>query len=281
MHAAQTSLPFVSEFSQELIGRSGYLNEGFAKVYDRFRPAPCAEVLRVLTTVADADVPRLVVDVGSGTGLATRAWATRAATVVGVEPNPRMVEHAQAATPQANVRYVQAYAAETGLPDGAADLVTTFQAFHWMEPQPVLAEAARILRPGGVFAAVDYDVPPFVEPEVTAVFEEHFAARREARDRLGNPAGAARWRKEDHVEQIRGSGRFRYARELVAHSWWELDAERLIGLAESIGGPRAIFSDQAPEVTATFERLRETADRVLGDKARPTLLCWRMRIGVK
>src|SRR2546421_1058163 len=146
-----------------------------------------------------------------------------------------------------------------------------------MEPQPVLAEAARILRAGGVFAAVDYDVPPFVEPEVDDAFEAHFAARRVARDRLGNPGGAARWRKEGHVEEIRASGRFRFARELVAHGWWELDAERLIGLAESIGGPRAIFTDQAPEVSETFERLRQTANRVLGTRTWPTLLCCRLR----
>jgi hypothetical protein len=53
------------------------------------------------------------------------------------------------------------------------------------------------------------------------------------------------------------------------------------GLAESLGGPRAIFGDQAPEVAETFERLREAAQRVVGDRPRPVLLCWRMRIGVK
>jgi SAM-dependent methyltransferase len=271
----------VSEFSHELIGRSGYLNEGFADVYDRFRPAPSDEVLDVLTTVARVETPKLVVDAGSGTGLSTRPWAARADAVVGVEPNPRMIARARASTPQPNVRYVHAYAHETGLPEGSADLVTTFQAFHWMEPQPVLVETARILRTGGVFAAVDYDVPPFVEPEVDAAFEEHFAARRAARERLGNPGGAARWRKEGHLDEIRASGRFRFARELVAHGWWTLDAERLIGLAESIGGPRAIFTDQAPEVTETFERLRATARGVLAGRPWPSVLCFRMRIGIK
>jgi SAM-dependent methyltransferase len=160
----------MSTFSQELIGRSGYLNEGFADVYDRYRPSPPSEVLDVLTVVAGVERPGLVVDLGCGTGLATRAWAERVDEVIGVEPNPRMLERARAATEQSNVRYVEAFGAETRLPDGRADLVTSFQSFHWMEPQPVLAEAARILRDGGVFAACDYDVPPFVEPEVDAAF---------------------------------------------------------------------------------------------------------------
>jgi SAM-dependent methyltransferase len=271
----------VSQFSQELIGRSGYLNEGFADVYDRYRPPPSPEVLDVLAFVAGVVRPSLVVDLGCGTGLSTRAWADRTQEAVGVEPNPRMIERARASTGQPNVHYVEAYAAETGLPSGQADLVTSWQAFHWMEPQPVLGEAARLLRDGGVFAACDYDVPPFVEPQVDEAFAAHFQARREARRRLSIPAGGSSWPKDRHLDEIQASGRFRYARELVAHGWWETDAARLVGLAESIGGPREIFSDEAPEVGETFDRLRETANRVLGDHPKPFLLCCRLRIGIK
>ena len=113
-----------------------------------------------------------MVDLGSGTGLSTRAWADRADEVVGVEASPEMRDQAEAATAAENVRFVQAYAQETGLPDGVADIVTCSQSFHWMEPEPTLAEAARILRPGGVFAAYDYDWPPVVHWEVEAAFEE-------------------------------------------------------------------------------------------------------------
>lgn len=271
----------MSGFSQELIGRSGYLDRGFADVYDRYRPSPPSEVLEVLTFAAGVERPRLVVDLGCGTGLATRAWAERAEQVVGVEPNPRMIDRARDATGQPNVQYVEAYAAETELPTDQADLVTSFQAFHWMEPQPVLAEAARLLRDGGVFAACDYDVPPLVEPEIDEAFAALVAARREARLRLALPAGASSWPKDGHLGEIRASGLFRYARELVAHGWAEADAGRMIGLAESIGGPRKIFSEQAPEVGETFEQLRETARRVLGDRTRPLLLNYRLRIGIK
>lgn len=271
----------MSGFSQELIGRSGYLNQGFADVYDSYRPSPPREVLDVLAVVAGAERPSLVVDLGCGTGLATRAWAERAEEVVGVEPNPRMIERARTATEQPNVRYVEAYAADTELQAGQADLVTCWQSFHWMEPQPVLAEAARLLRDGGAFAACDYDVPPFVEPELDETFAALMRARREARQRLALPAGGSSWPKDGHLGQIGESGRFRYVRELVAHGWRETDAERMIGLAESIGGPREIFGKQAPKVGETFERLRETAMRVLGDRTWPLLLNYRLRIGIK
>ena len=185
----------MSEFSQRLIDRSGYLGEGFADVYDRYRPAPPESVLDVLAFVAGAERPGLVVDLGCGTGLSTRAWADRAERIVGVEANPRMVERARVATGRPNVRYLEAFAASTGLSEGEADLVTAWQAFHWMEPEPVLAEAARLLRDGGAFAACDYDVPPVVEPEVDAAFAALRDARSEARKRLGLPAGAASWPK--------------------------------------------------------------------------------------
>jgi SAM-dependent methyltransferase len=270
----------LSQFSQQLIERSGYLEEGFPDVYDRFRPAPPREVLEILCWLAGVERPRLVVDVGSGTGLATRAWAEVADEVVGVEANPRMIERAREARTAPNVRYVEAFAAETGLAEGAADLVTSFQAFHWMEPQPALAEAARLLRDGGVFAAVDYDPVPVVLPEVDAAFIALNDARREARDRLSLPAGASTWPKHRHVEQIRASGRFRYARELVAHTWHEADAENLIGMAESIGGPRDLFTE-APEVDEAFAVAAETAKRVLGDRTWPMLRCYRIRAGLK
>lgn len=74
----------VSEFSRELIGRSGYDRDGFASTYDTARPAPPPALLDVLLHVVQTSRARLVVDLGAGTGLSTRAWATRADEAVGV-----------------------------------------------------------------------------------------------------------------------------------------------------------------------------------------------------
>jgi ubiquinone/menaquinone biosynthesis C-methylase UbiE len=268
-------------FSETLIERSGYEGDEFVRLYDQFRPTPPTALLRILMRLAQTHSPQLVVDLGCGTGISTRVWATTAAQVVGVEPNPAMISQARRVCESTNVRYVEGFASEIDAADGAADIVTCAQAFHWMEPAPVLAEAARVLRRGGVFAAYDYDVPPVVLPDVDQAFEAHLASRREARVRLGLRAGAATWPKEQHLDQIRRSGRFRYAREMVCHGSGLVDAERVIGMAESIGGPRAIFGGQAPEVTSTFERFRETAARMLEKREHPMTVCYRMRIGIK
>lgn len=264
-----------------MIGRSGYDRDGFAAAYDRYRPAPPPDLLRLLALLAEAERPGLVVDLGAGTGLSTRAWADRAERVVGIEPNPRMIAHARGATQTPGVGYLAAFGHRTGLATGRADLVTCAQAFHWMEPAPVLAEAARILRPGGVFAAYDYDLPPVVQPAVDAAFAAHFAARARARERLGLAAGSKTWPKQRHLEQIRASGHFRFTREIVCHGWQQTDAAKLTGLAESLGGPSELFGGEAPEFDQTFQLLSETAEGVLGERTWPMAVCYRVRLGVK
>jgi SAM-dependent methyltransferase len=271
----------VSEFSRELIARSGYEREGFAEVYDEHRPSPAAAVVDVLLLLAQTECPGLVVDLGAGTGLSTRVWAERADEVVGVDANPRMIERAHRITRGTNIRFVERFAAETGLPAGRADLVTCSQSFHWMEPEPVLAEAARLLRAGGVFAAYDYDVPPAIQPDVDEAFRELLVTRDAAWERVGPLAGQRIWPKNRHLERIEASGRFRITRELVCHGWEEAAAARVAGLARSLGGAEKLVADAAPEVSEAYERLVETATRILGERTWPMLLCFRIRAGIK
>jgi ubiquinone/menaquinone biosynthesis C-methylase UbiE len=271
----------VNEFSQVLIRRSGYEGEGFAQVYDHYRPSPPKALIDILLLLAGLERADRVADLGAGTGLSTRAWSSRASEVVGIEPNRAMVEWARRATTSPNVRYVEGFAAATGLAGESVDIVTCAQAFHWMEPGAVLAEVARILRPGGVFAAYDYDVPPIVRPEVDVAFAAYFEARRVARERLGVPAGAATWPKDGHLGRLRESGHFWFTREFVCHSLVHTDADRIVGLAERVGPPPGALGGAAPEVDETFDALQSTARRVLGDRVHPMVVCYRARVGVK
>jgi SAM-dependent methyltransferase len=266
----------VSEFSRALIDNSGYEREGFAGSYDRFRPRPPRELLDVLCRYARVDRPRLVVDLGCGTGLSTRAWSGVAERVVGIEPNPAMLAVAEEAP---GVEYRQGFGHETGLPEGSADIVTASQSLHWMEPEPTFAEAARILRPGGVFAAYDYDWPPVVDPEVDAAFIAHRERRADLRTRRGIQRGADRWAKHQHLERLRASGRFRLCRELVLHSVEHGTAERIVGFAHSLGLP-ALASDDELERELKVDELEAVALRVLGDTTVPFLFGYRVRLGV-
>lgn len=256
---------------------SKYTTEGFGEAYHEARPAPPDALLRLLCRLARVERPRCVVDIGSGTGLSTRAWAPFADEVVGVEPNSEMRAAAEADTPSDNVRYVAGYSDATGLPDDCADLVTYSQSLHWMEPRPTFEEAARVLRPGGVLAAYDYELPPSVDWEVDSAFE-YFLLRvgKFRRERLSIPPAE----KSGHVPRMRESGRFRYVRELGVSGEDAASAARVVGIALSLGPVGRLLEEGLTEEDIGLAGLREAADRVLGDREVTWTLGYRVRFGV-
>jgi SAM-dependent methyltransferase len=263
-------------YSELLIRESGYTDARFPAGYDAQRPSPPAALLDLLCLEAQVERPRLVVDLGSGTGLSTRAWVNRADEVVGVEASDEMRALARNRTSAPNVHYRQAFAHETGLNDGVADIVTCSQSFHWMEPEPTLAEIARILRPGGIFAAYDYDWPPIVHWEVEAAFEEVLRRSWEHRGRR-----EIRYGKQGHLERIAASGHFRFTREALVHSREAGDAERIVGMALSLGPLVVLLESGLTEEELGLAQLRKVAARCLGDAEVSWFMCYRGRLGIK
>jgi SAM-dependent methyltransferase len=125
--------------------------------YVRYRPGYPAALFAWLDAQGCFGGGRVVVDVGSGTGILTRGLleAGRGSRVVGVEPNAAMraaAEKALAGHPL--LENVDASAEATGLPDAVADLVIAAQAFHWFDAPRARVEFARVLRPFGLVALV-------------------------------------------------------------------------------------------------------------------------------
>jgi SAM-dependent methyltransferase len=117
--------------------------------YDRFRPpyprAACEWAV-------GGPAPRRVVDLGAGTGILTRGLIAAGYDVIPVEPDPEMRAQLAAATDGRTA--LAGHAEDIPLPDGTVDAVVAGQAYHWFDPDAAHAEAARVLRPGGYFAAV-------------------------------------------------------------------------------------------------------------------------------
>ena len=291
--------PFLARFS------------GFADLYDRHRPTAPARLGPLLARYAGAPRP-VVVDLGSGTGLSSRWAAGWAARVIGIEPNDDMravaVGHG---TPAVEPRAGTGDA--TGLADACADVVVAVQAMHWMEPASTLAEVARILRPGGVFATIDADWPPVTGLAAAEaawvrlhahirVFEARLAAgatgaelRRPIDD--DDPAlvdedprdphlnrvmpGGRSWPKREHLANIERSGWFDYARELVFDEATDGGAEQFVALLRSQGSYQGLvkagLSDDDLGVPAFELVVADAYDAVGG--AVGMSFCWRVRLG--
>jgi predicted O-methyltransferase YrrM len=82
---------------------TGYTRSGFGARYHTHRRKPPAALVDVLLQLAGTRRPRLVVDLGSGTGISTMLWAPHAERVVGVEPLDEMRKIAEAGNASANV----------------------------------------------------------------------------------------------------------------------------------------------------------------------------------
>lgn len=254
---------------------------GFAEVYDLYRPRPPAALADVLCSLAATARPALVVDLGSGTGTSTRYWADMADGVIGVEPSADMRRQAQTATTAANVTFREGFSHETGLPDQCADIVTCSQSLHWMLPQPTFAEAARILRPGGVFAALDYDWPPITPRwETQAAYNRFTAGIRDLESANPTREGLVSAEKSGHLERMKESGRFRFTREFMLHHTDEGSASRLVGLVLSQGSVQSLRKAGLSDEEIGLERLRNDLAALGGDEMERWYWTSRIRVGI-
>src|SRR5215469_13617167 len=121
-----------------------------AEAYERFRPGYPAELFDKVMTYAGQPI-RTALEIGAGTGKATRLFAQRGVTVTATEPDEAMLAELRKHVP-ANVKTVQA-AFEDLRPAESYGLVYAAAALHWTNPEGRWSRVAALLETGGVFAS--------------------------------------------------------------------------------------------------------------------------------
>jgi ubiquinone/menaquinone biosynthesis C-methylase UbiE len=112
---------------------------------------------RLAATLTDLGAGDTVVDVGCGPGAAVRHAARIGATAVGVDPAPVMRRVAGVLSAgRRRVRYVAGTAEALPLDGGTATVLWAIATVHhWADIDASLAEARRVLRPGGRLLAIE------------------------------------------------------------------------------------------------------------------------------
>ena len=121
-----------------------------AEAYERFPPEHPAELYDVVATYAGAPI-RTALEIGAGTGKATRVFAEHGVAVTATEPDAAMLAELRKSSP-ATVETVRSTFEELR-PDGTYDLVYAAAALHWTRAEGRWSRVAAHLRPEGVFAS--------------------------------------------------------------------------------------------------------------------------------
>lgn len=127
--------------------------------YARYRPGFPPSFYRRLDALFPLDGTRAL-DLATGPGTVALELAERGSTVVGLDLSPGQVATARRVARQRGLghraRFTVAEAQDTGLETASFDLITAGQCWHWFDHGAALAEARRLLRPGGVLVIAHY-----------------------------------------------------------------------------------------------------------------------------
>ncbi len=119
--------------------------------YESARPPYGAAFFAAVARELGFDRSQRLLDVGAGPGLLAIGFAPYCGEVVGVDPEPAMVEAARAAAARAAVEatFVEGRFEDQAANLGAFDVVTIGRAIHWLDPGPALRALDGAVKPFG------------------------------------------------------------------------------------------------------------------------------------
>ncbi|MEV6418086.1 class I SAM-dependent methyltransferase [Kribbella sp. NPDC051718] len=211
-----------------------------AELYDRVRPTyPLRLYDDIARLLEDPQRPR-VLEIGCGTGQATRPMLERGWSVKAVELSPELGRVARTNLPELEV--ITAAFESWPLPAERFDLVLSATAFHWIDPEVRVPKSADALRPGGLLAIVSTH-------HIAGGSEQFWIDVRDCYRRFTDDADETGMRGADEIPQedtaeIDASGRF--GSVVVRQYEWEqrYSAAEYLDLLSSYSGHRVLTSEQ-------------------------------------
>jgi SAM-dependent methyltransferase len=136
-----------------------------ADLYEAVRPGYPAALFDQIWATARLSAGDPVLELGCGTGKATRPLAERGVQVVALEPGANLVSVARRTLADLpNIDFVATTFEDWPLETNRFKLVFAAQSFHWIAPEVQFSKAAKALVPGGVLAVFGNTVMPLESP---------------------------------------------------------------------------------------------------------------------
>ncbi len=146
-----------------------YMNFGkLRKAYNSARHAYPQEVMDYIFSVIDGSAQ--VLDVGCGTGIATRQLVQRNTYVSGCDIDEKMIETAQSY--KDGIKYFVAPTEKMPFEIGEFDAITSFGAFHWFCDDNSVAEIKRVIKDSGFFIIINKNEAGYFRKDYEKIIED-------------------------------------------------------------------------------------------------------------
>jgi SAM-dependent methyltransferase len=241
-----------------------------AEAYERLRPGYPVELVVVVMSYAGRPV-RTALEIGAGTGKATRLFAQQGITVTATEPDGAMLAELRKHVP-ANVKTVQA-SFEDLRPGESYELVYAVAALHWTNPKRRWSRMAALLEPGGVFASSGGPIQ-LADPAVQEAVRAARAPYLES-DEIPSPDGTP----PEHDMQwpgteLRRSKWFVDVQQAVIERRLMMSADDYVGHCATVSAYLALPTSQRERV---FTRIRQVLPKTVDITADITVHLARQR----
>jgi SAM-dependent methyltransferase len=155
--SSKQAMSFKDHFSRQ--------SDGYARYRPRYPAALFADLAK------SAPGTKVAWDCATGSGQAAVALAEHFALVAASDASPAQLAGAQS---HPRVAYLAATSEQVPLAGRSVDLTVIAQALHWFDLDTFYSEVKRVLRPGGLIAALAYGLHK-ITPSVDAVVDRLYA----------------------------------------------------------------------------------------------------------
>ncbi len=127
--------------------------DGVAELYETYRPSYPAELIEDIVNLSGIQPSGEILEVGSGTGKATRLFAQRGFSILCLEPGQNLIDVAKTRFGDyLQVQFERSRFEEWEANQRTFDLLVSAQAFHWVPQEVRFVKAASVLKPHGHLA---------------------------------------------------------------------------------------------------------------------------------